>query len=220
MVFILAIAAPLASISGTINVIFRVPDLFSYEFDNMEVSRTMELGIGNSELSNFFSKFMLHSLDKFSLSAEYQGIKREFFNQTEASLMDNFRILLDVLLVVAIFSLIIMVLIIIIMKYNIMPKTLRRSLNIGLVFYFLIMGAMIIFFNVSDGDAALVHRLMDGKFAVDDLLYQMFGGDFTLNATVAVSVISFIVMLVIRYIVWKMTSHRGVFSESLKGVGA
>ena len=219
MVVLLAITAPFASIFGAMNIIFRVPDFFNYEFDRTEVSRSLDLGIGNSELSNFFSKFMLHSHDKFSLVTEYQGTQRELFTQLEASVAGNLRMILDILMVVAVISLIVMVFIIFMMQYNIRPKTLRLSLNIGLVFYFAFMGGMVLLFNVSNGDATLVHRLAGKSFGVDDLLYQMFDSKFTLDATVAISVISLIAMLIIRYTVWKMTSHRGVFSESLKGVG-
>lgn len=219
MIVVLGIASAIASIFGAINIIYRIPDFFRFEFDRLEVSRSLDIEISDENLGGFFSEYMLHGLDDFSLVTEYQGIKRELFNDIEAGMMSNFRTLLDVLLVVCIVALIIIVALIVILQFNKMSKQLRLSLNIGLIVYIVVMAGLAIYFNVYAGDAALVSAFAGAQFSHGDLLQQMFDERFTLEATIAVCVISFIILMIIRYTVWKLTEQKGIFSEGLKGVG-
>lgn len=219
MIIMLALAAPLVSIFGALNAVFRMPDFFRFEFDRLEVSKSLDLAVSDSELGGFFSDFMIHKLDVFSLVTDYQGIVRELFTDSEASLMNNFRVMLDASLIIAVVFLILMVFIIIIMYINIMAKDLRLSLNISLGIYIVSLVLLAIYFNVTDGDVFLVGGLLNGALTVDNLLPQMFDERFTMDASIAIFAISFIVMMIIRYVVWKMTAQKGIFSESLKGVG-
>ncbi len=214
----LAVVVPVCSIFGAVNILFRIPDFYRYEFDRAEVTNSLDLGIDSTVLGSFFSKFMLHSESSFSLIAEFEGTKRELFNQAEAALVGNFRVLLDVLLIFAIAALLITIFLIAIMQFNKMAKALRRALNIGLVIYVAAIAALAVYFNVYSGDVALKNSLLDGSFKGDDLLQQMFDERFTLDATVVIVVISFIIMMIVRYIVWRMTAQKGVFSEGLRGI--
>lgn len=218
LIVFLAVSSVVASVLSTINIVFRIPDFFRFEFDRIEISRELDLGISGTDLGSFFSKFMLHSNEEFSLVSEHEGIKRELFNEVEAGMMDNFRFLLDVMLIVAIITLVLTVACIVLLYFRSQPRGLRRSLNIGLIFYVVVMAGLIVYFNVYDGDAVLMGLMMEGSFKADDLLQQMFDGRLTLDATVAITVISFIIMMIIRYIVWRMTAQKGIFSEALKGI--
>lgn len=218
MILVLAISSAVTAILGAISILYRIPDFFTYEFGKLEVSKTLDLEMEDSELGDFFSRFMMHGEDTFSLKAVYQGIERELFNAIEAGMMNGFRTLLDVLLGVFILSLIITVALIVILQFNKMSKQLRLSLNIGLVIYLVSLVGLIIYFNVYNGDAVMVDAFTNGQFVHDDLLHQMFEDTFTLHSTIAVCVISFIVMMAVRYVVWKLTAQKGIFSENLKGI--
>lgn len=218
IIIVLAISVPVFSVLGAINIIFRMPDFYRYEFDRGEVSSNLDLGISGTDLGSFFSKYMLHSESNFSLITEYEGTDQEIFNHIDDSLMSNFRMLLDITLIVAVFALLLTAFLIFILKYNRMENSLRLSLNIGLGIYIASIAGLIVYFNVYNGDMVLRNSLMDGKFRADDLLMQMFDERFTLDSTVVIVVISFIIMMIIRYIVWRMTAQKGIFSEGLKGV--
>jgi hypothetical protein len=208
----------LFSVCGAINVLFRIPDFFRFEFDRVEVTSNLDLSITSTDLGSFFSKFMLHSNPSFSLSAEYEGSERELFNRSEAMMMENFRVLLDVLLLLAIVAFVLTVFLIVIMQFNRMARNMRRALNVALVIYLVTMVGLGLYIIIFDGYKALQNIMFSKKFAGDDLLQQMFDGQFPIDSAVAIVVISFIFMMIIRYIVWRMTAQKGIFSEDLKGI--
>lgn len=219
MIYALGIVVPLASIFGALNIMFRLPDYFRFEFGRIEVSKLLDLSISDDELGSFFSKFMMHKQDTFSLTSEYEGVSRNLFNQVESGVMEGFRVILDVSVIVCIVCFLITIGIIFVLHFNRMAKELRKGFNIALLIYLILIVGLVVYFNVYSGDVALLKSLMDGKFVGDALLQQMFDGRFTLDTTVVVIVISFIIMMIIRYIVWKLTAQKGVFSEALRGVG-
>lgn len=218
LVLILAVSVAVTSLFSAINILFRVPDFYRFEFDRTEVYSKLDLGISGTDLGSFFSEFMFHSRE-FSLSTEFEGIERELFNEAEAAMMDNFRSLLDLFLVIAIVTLLIVLILIVIMQFNRMAKDLRRSLNIGLCIYIISTVGAIVFFNIYNGHIVLYKKMMEGEFGPDDLLKQMFEGRFVLDSSIAVVLISFIIMMIVRYIVWKITAQKGIFSEGLIGAG-
>lgn len=219
MIVTLGVASAITAIFGSLNILYRIPDFFRFEFDRLEVSKSLDLGISDADLGGFFSNFMMHGKSEFSLIAEYQGIQRELFNDMEAGMMANFRFLLDILLIVCIVSLILTVGIIVIFQFNKMSRQLRLSQNIGLIIYIVVMVGITVYFNVYTGDAALSTVFTGVEFKHDDLLPQMFDERFTLESTIAICVISLIILMLIRYAVWKLTEQKGIFSEGLKGIG-
>ena len=213
----LTVASVLFCILASINIVFRVPDFYRFEFDRTGILSKLDIGISGTDMGSMFSKFMLHQTDNFNVEAEYEGINREIFNQTEGATMGNFRVLLGVLLIITVISLIITVACIVILHIKSLARSLRVALNIALGVYIAAIAGIAVYFNVFNGDIALKNSMTVGKFAADDLLQQMFDGRFTLDATVIVLAISFILMMIIRYIIWKLTAQKGIFSKGLKG---
>lgn len=219
LVFVLAIATPIMSILAAMNILFRVPDFFSYEFDRGEITNHLDLSISTNELADFFSSFMLHKQGIFSLEAEFEGITQPLFSSAEGQLMANFRTVMDVSLVFTILTLILVVAAIVLLYRKLMPRSLRSGLNVSLLVYIAIIACLGVIFVAGNGDYMLRDVLLPQRFDGDDLLQQMFDSQFSLDALVAVFIVSIVIMLIIRYVIWKLTAQKGIFSEGLKGVG-
>ncbi len=217
IMIVTGISVAVCSLFGAVNIIFRIPDFFRYEFDRTEVLTQLDIGVSSNDMGDFFSKFMMHGDQPFSMAAEYEGTKQELFGQIEAELMGDFRTLLNVLLIIAIVAFVAAAFLIAILQYNKMARGMRTALNVGLVIYLAVMVISVVYFNVYTGSAAFRDGMLDGKFGVDAILPQMFDGRFILDSTVLIVAISVIIMMIIRYIVWKMTAQKGIFSEGLKG---
>ena len=217
LILVLSFSVVIASLLSAANVLFRVPDFYRFEFDRTEVYNKLDMAISGTDLGSFFSDFMLHNKETFALTTEFEGIERELFNQSEAIMMDNIRSFLDICLIWAICTLFLVIFLIFVMRFNSMAKELRLSLNIGLIIYILSVVGLFIFFYIYNGDMILKEHMMEGEFGPDDLLQKMFDGQFVFDAAIMIFVISFIIMMVTRYIVWKLTVQKGFLSEGLKG---
>jgi hypothetical protein len=65
---VIAVCIPAVSILSAFNIVFRMPDLYRYEFNRYEVASQVDLGITDDELGQFFSDFMMEKKDDFDLS--------------------------------------------------------------------------------------------------------------------------------------------------------
>ena len=86
---IIAVCIPVVCILSAFNTVFRLPDLYVYEFNRNQIASEIDLGITDEELGQFFSDFMKGKEDEFDLFAEYRDREQAVFGTVEQINMEN-----------------------------------------------------------------------------------------------------------------------------------
>jgi hypothetical protein len=95
---IIAIGIPAVTILSALNIVFRMPDLYAFEFTRIQIADEVDLGIRDDELGRFFADFMQGKEDDFDLFTEYRDREQSVFGAVEQSNMENARKLLNLTL--------------------------------------------------------------------------------------------------------------------------
>jgi hypothetical protein len=205
---IFAAAVPLMAVLSVSNVIFRVPDLYSFDMgrtvvaDDIElkvavVKKDVETNITNTAVGELISDYMLHKTDYFQLQAEYQGREKPVFSINDSMNMSRYRTLLDRSLVLACLCLIAGVCIFIFLYRTGAKRALRNGYRVAAVVYVLMCAGM--------GELArtggtvrdfVFYVLLKARPQSGDVLPLLFGQGFRLSAWVAIVVASLVVMIV------------------------
>ncbi|MDR1360079.1 MAG: hypothetical protein LBJ82_03765, partial [Deltaproteobacteria bacterium] len=94
----IAICVPTVAISGALNIVFRAPDLYAFEFTRNQAAREIDLSMSNDDLGGFFSDFMRGQEKDFVLFTEYRSREQGVFGTIEQGNMENARKLLNLTL--------------------------------------------------------------------------------------------------------------------------
>lgn len=208
---IIAICVPVVVILSASNIVFRMPDIYIYEFRNMEIVREVNLGITDEELGQFFSDFMKGSNEEFELLTEYRDREQSVFGPNEQFNMDNARKLMNY----TVYALGASVLLIIISYWFLMNKKRKSALRMAFkggiaVFATLQILLYALFFN--DRARSFFYDLIfTSPYDADDVLPMILTEHFAKLCMYANSIISIIIMLILLSITLRLTKPRRMF---------
>jgi hypothetical protein len=207
----LILAIPLAAVLASVNVSFRLPDIYRYEFNRSGVLSEVSLEVSSEKLANFFSGYMTGKLDDFQTTEFYMGRLRPIFSIGEATAMDQARTLLNRSLG-AFFALLLLILCscAILLRQD-RKEAVRFAYRAGFVMYLLLYAGM--------GAAVLVDELRDRiiasfflyKFDESDMLPQLLPHQFLAENLVVAAVISIVLMTAGYSAVKRMTRPDRMF---------
>jgi hypothetical protein len=192
---LLILFIPLTCVLAAVNVTFRLPDIYRYEFDRSGVIKEIGLsGLSSDELADFFSKYMTGRIDEFQFSSYYMGRERPLFGIGESAAMESFRALLNESAVYAAVMLTAVLLIYAFLLKQGRKEAVRYAYRAGIVLYALLQaGAAAVAFK-----PGLREMLTDNFFSYrcgeTDMLSQLLPPAFLIENGVVALLISLLIL--------------------------
>lgn len=209
--FIIAISIPVICILSAVNIVFRLPDLYVYEFNKNQIADEIDLGMKDEELGKFFSDFMMGEMDDFDLFTEYRDREQDVFGTMEQINMENARRLLNdtVYILGAAFVLAAAGCGIYLAKKR--KYELRSAYKGAILVYTILTVTIFIAFHIGQSKEFMYHRIFINQFGTDDVLPLMLTEQFAQMSLIAAAAISLIILVIFASIIWRLTKPRRMF---------
>lgn len=208
---IIAVSMPAVCLIGAANIVFRMPDLYIYEFNKYQVSNEVDLDMKDDELGTFFSEFMTGKKDDFALFTEYRDREQSVFSTVEQLNMEHVRNLLNTSLFVFGGALALLAISGGIHLAGKRKEELRAASKCGILVYAILSISSLIAFSFRSVKGFLYHLIYVRAFGADDVLPQMLTVDFAKLSVIAVSVVSLVTMIILTSLIWRVTKPRRMF---------
>ena len=211
LAFLTAVCITAVTILGACNIVYRLPDLYSYEFNSQEISSQIDLRMEDDELGAFFSDFMKGSVEEFKLFHEYRDREQDVFGTVEQMNMENARTLLNYTLYILAGFALIMVVNYIFFIYKKWKYELRGAFKAGIALFVIMQLALHITFNLDAARAFLYKLIFPITYGADDVLPLILTERFARLSIFANSAVAFILLVILASITWKLTKPRRMF---------
>jgi len=208
---IIAIGIPAVTILSALNIVFRMPDLYAFEFTRIQIADEVDIGIRDDELGRFFADFMQGKEDDFDLFTEYRDREQSVFGAVEQSNMENARKLLNLTLFYLGAAALLTVLGSVIFLVKKKKRELRTAFKTSIFVQTVVLLASHIMINLDRQRIFFYHQIFPNQFGADDVLPLMLSRQFAQIGLAAVSVISFILLVFLASLVWRLTKPRRMF---------
>jgi len=208
---LIAICVTGVTILGACNVVFRMPDLYIYEFNSQEISSQIDLGMGDDELGTFFSDFMKGSEDEFNLYMDYRDREQNVFGTVEQINMEHARGLLNKTLYAFGGFAFIMAVLYSVFLYKKWKYELRGAFKLGIAFFVAAQAALHITFNIESVRLFYYRTIFPNVFGADDVLPLILTERFARLSVFANSAVAFVLLLILVSATWKLTKTRRMF---------
>lgn len=211
LLIVVAVCVPVVSLLSALNIVFRLPDLYIYQFNNNQIASQVDLGITDEELGRFFSDFMKGEKDEFDLFTEYRDREQAVFGTSEKINMDNARKLLNHSLYIlggAALLLIISYGVILARKKK---YELRGAYKAGILVFIIL---VLLFYSLLYFDqtkSGLFDLIFINSFGVDDVLPLMLTGQFEVIALTVISTAGLVLLVILASVTWRLTKPRRMF---------
>ena len=192
---LLILAVPLTCMLAAVNLTFRLPDIYRYEFDRSGVIKEIGLSdVSSDELADFFSKYMTGSFDGFQFSAYYMGSERPIFGIGESAAMEQLRALLNGSAGCVLAMLALMVFVYAFLLRQGRKEAVRYAYKAGIVLYLLLSagGAAVIFTPAAD--EFLMENIIFYQLKETDMLPQLLPKAFFVENEVVATLISLLIL--------------------------
>ena len=211
LLIIVAISIPAVSMMSAFNIVFRLPDLYIYEFNKNQVTREMDLEIKDDELGHFFSEFMKGKEKEFVLVAEYSDGEQSVFGRAEQVNMENARTLLNHTLYVLGGAAVLALLSYWFLLVKKKKYELRFAFKGGVFVFAAMLLALWVAFFFGPARAFFFHKIFIRPFGPDDVLPLMLTGHFAQLGLLAVSAVALIILAILASVTWRLTKARKMF---------
>jgi len=211
LLVVIAVCIPAVSILSAFNIVFRMPDLYRYEFNRYQVASQVDLGITDDELGQFFSDFMMEKKDDFDLFTEYRDREQAVFGTVEQINMENARKQLNFTLYIlggAGFFSVLSYLILLIKKKK---YELRVAFKGGIFVFTITLVVFYLLLYIDQTRTFLYRYIFIDPFGADDVLPLMLTKQFSQMGMVATSAVSLIILLILASVTWRLTKPRRMF---------
>jgi len=211
LLIVIAISLPVVSVLSAFNIVFRLPDLYVYEFNRMEIANEIDLGIQDEELGRFFSDFMKGKEDDFDLFTEYRDREQSVFGTVEQTNMENARKLLNYSLYIlggCAFLVILSYFIFLVKKKK---YELRVSFKAGILVFTLMQLLLFAANYFKQSRTFLYDLIFTNSFGADDVLPLMLTEQFAQLSLVAVSAVGLVILVILASVTWRLTKPRRMF---------
>lgn len=208
---IVAVSIPIVCILSAFNIVFRLPDLYVYEFNKNQIADEIDLGMKDDELGKFFSDYMTGKKDDFDLFTEYRDREQAVFGTVEQINMENARRLLDQTFYVLIGAAVLSVAGCGIYLARKRKYELRGAYKGAILVYTILMIVFFILFNISQTKEYLYRLIFTNQFGADDVLPLMLTEQFARMSLVAITAVSLVLLVILASIIWRLTKPRRMF---------
>ena len=208
---IIAVSIPVVSILSAFNVVFRLPDIYVYEFNRNQIADEIDLGISDEELGQFFSEFMKGKEDDFDLFTEYRDREQAVFGTVEQINMENARQLLNYSLYVIGGTVFLTILSYFIFLLKKKKQELRMAFKSGIFAFAIMLILFYAMFYIDQSRAFLYRQIFINPFGADDVLPLMLSEQFAQMSVIAVSAVALVILVILTSITWRMTKPRRMF---------
>jgi hypothetical protein len=211
-IILFAVMLPLIAYFAAANVVFRVPDIYSFDLNRTEVlNKELMLETTPAKIGNLLSDYMLHKTDRFRMTANFKGSKSNVFTITDTIMIARSRAMLDKMFVAMGAMLVFSGLILGLMVKADKWKAIRRGVKAGFAFYGLGIFGFLLFIYSQTMRTNFFAKFMKVGFTDFDTLPQMFGGFYRLEAIAVLILLATILMFIWRSIVWNLTKGEKMF---------
>jgi hypothetical protein len=198
-----AISIPTAS-----NIIFRVPDLYSFDLARTGVLKEASLDVKADKVGDVFADYMMHKTDDFQLTATFQGRKKPVFTVGDGAAIQKLRRELDTTLPAVPAGLIVFLIAFIYLYKMGRFRTLRRAYGSAWIIYILSMGGLAFALYYGNVGKQIWRDVLGIKLSRSDMLPSLFDSSYFISAYVAVAVISLVLMIVGSSITFALTRNK------------
>ncbi len=208
---IIAVCIPVVTIMSAVNIVFRLPDLYVYEFNRNQVAGEIDLGMEDDELGRFFSDFMRGKEEEFDLFTEYRDREQSVFGAAEQINMENARKLLNDTLYILSGAAFLTVLSYCILLAKKKKYELRIAFKTGILVFALsliVLNAVHYFDRTRE---VLYRQIFINPFGADDVLPLILTEQFSQLGLIAISAVSLVLLLIIASATWRLTRPRRMF---------
>ena len=211
LLIIIAICIPVVAVFSALNIVFRMPDLYIYEFNSNQVANEIDLGKKDEELGQFFSDFMTGKEKEFDMFTEYRDREQAVFGTGEQINMENARKLLNDTLIIIGSAFILAMISCGIFLAKKKKYELRVAFKTSIIVFSVIQAAIYILFIIGKIREFIYGIVFVNPFGVDDALPLMLTERFARLSLLANSVVAMILMIICTSIIWRLTKPRRMF---------
>lgn len=209
----LILFVPLISILSASNLVLRLPDMYVYQFNSMDLTNEMNLEMTSEELGNFFSNYMLGKEDEFAIDTSYVGKEGPQFTAEENAIMRHFRgVLNHSLLVLFILTLLGLVMYIMLFRDD-RKEALRVALKCAFFFYLLLLIIGLVGYFIPATRASLYSFIFQYPLQKEGLLTLIFTDSMAKTCLGAMVVVSAVVLGALASLTWRITRPKRMFYQ-------
>ena len=208
---IIAVSIPVISILSAFNVVFRLPDIYVYEFNRNQIADEIDLGISDEELGQFFSAFMKGKEDDFDLFTEYRDREQAVFGTVEQINMENARRLLNYSLYIIGGTVFLAILSYFVFLLKKKKQELRIAFKSGIFVFAFMLVLFYAGFYIDQSRAFLYRQIFINPFGADDVLPLMITEQFAQMSMLGVSAVALVILVILTSITWRLTKPRRMF---------
>lgn len=213
LMVILVVCIPVTAILAAYNAVLRLPDLYTYQFNDAQVTKEIGLRLSGDELGEFFSDYMLGKEENFSLVTDFRDREQEVFALHEQLTMAHIRALLDISLwVFAGGALLIFIVYGISLTRN-KKISLRSAYKFGVFLYLFLAGLSVGAFYYPETHQRMRDFLFQIPFGEEDVLPLMLTEAFARNSILFALAGGVVLLLVLGSVTWRLTKPRRMFSN-------
>lgn len=207
----LAVGLPLLSLSLSMNIVLRMPDVYEYNFKATENLADIGIEKSDEEMGRRISDFMLMKRDSLSDTEEDGQFK---LSEPETEKLLRWRGVVNGTAVMALLSVVISVAAIVFFKKKELDEELRRQLKKGIYLY-LYFGLLYCGIYIVLSKAGYpVHQLLTGSIPSETVLKQLMGPALVRVLYFAVAIVATVIMGILAYIVKSITKPKRIFSRT------
>lgn len=207
----LAVGLPLLSLSLSMNIVLRMPDVYEYNFKATENLADIGIEKSDEEMGRRISDFMLMKRDSLSDTEEDGQFK---LSEPETEKLLRWRGVVNGTAVMALLSVVISVAAIVFFKKKELDEELRRQLKKGIYLY-LYFGLLYCGIYIVLSKAGYpVHELLTGSIPSETVLKQLMGPALVRVLYFAVAIVATVIMGILAYIVKSITKPKRIFSRT------
>jgi len=205
---IFAFSVPVFALSASANLIFRIPDVYSFDLSRSNILKDKNLSVKPGDVGGHINSYMLHKTDDFSLTAESKGKKLELFSQKDRDTMMSLRAFLDRTIPFGVTGLGLMIFCFVILFFMERNIHIRRSFNIGFCISLLSLGFFAFAIIYDPVRESVWKDHLGVTLGSTDKLPLLFGDGFFITCLIAGSAISIVILLSLASAVFAMTRNR------------
>ncbi|WP_027399534.1 hypothetical protein [Anaerovorax odorimutans] len=209
----LILIIPLISIIGAGNIVLRMPDVYTYQFNSMEFSGEVTIDKTNEELGDFISSFMFGKIENFDLRGYFEDIDKDIFKTEENVIMNNFRSFLNKSMIIFTIITIIAVIMYVILFRADRKLALRISFKITFIFYLMLVIAGVICFILSKTREYIYYIIFKNPLLEDGALASIMTNELAKMCVIGIIIVSAIILAGLASLTWKITRPRRMFSQ-------
>jgi hypothetical protein len=228
----IALSLAISFVPVAVKVIFSIPDLYSFDLGRTQAVKeagiaTEKAGIDaeGDRIADMISSFMMHKTDNFQIASDGGDedaspespestalVSTPIFTVNDGEVMTTLRAFLDNILIIGLTALAVFIALCVILVRWDRPRELRHGFTGGFVLY----GVFIGFFAVAlvlkwPYATAIWTDVIGARFTPDDMMPKLFQGGLFLTSWMAVTVVTFVIMLVLTSVIGRLARHERMF---------